>query len=147
LKSLKIIVASIALMTISACSASAAPPAPVCKNGTGETVTTASGLKYEDLIICEGTPAKNGNKVSVHYLGTLESGQKFDSSFDHNKPFDVTLGAGGVIRGWEEGLLGMAVGSKRRLVIPPELGYGPQANGPIPANATLIFVVQVMDIK
>jgi FKBP-type peptidyl-prolyl cis-trans isomerase len=83
----------------------------------------------------------------VHYLGTLENGNKFDSSFDHNKPYEFKLGAGGVIAGWDEGMAGLAIGSKRKLVVPPELGYGPNANGPIPANSTLTFVVQVMDIK
>jgi FKBP-type peptidyl-prolyl cis-trans isomerase len=144
---LKVIAAVLALTVISACSSNTAKPAPNCKDGNGQTQTTASGLKYEDLTVCDGTLAKVGNTVSVHYLGTLENGQKFDSSFDRNKPFDVTLGAGGVIPGWEEGLQGMSIGSKRRLIIPPNLGYGSQANGPIPANSTLIFVVQIMDMK
>lgn len=144
-----ITIALIAAVVLVSCgSSSAAPTAASCTPGKGEVITTPSGLKYEDLTICEGRKAKVGDTVSVHYLGTLENGTKFDSSFDRNQPFPFQLGAGGVIKGWDEGVAGMAVGSKRRLTIPSDLGYGPQGNPPvIPPNATLIFVVQVMDIK
>ncbi|HNB51177.1 MAG TPA: FKBP-type peptidyl-prolyl cis-trans isomerase [Anaerolineales bacterium] len=115
--------------------------------GTGETITTATGLQYEDLVVGSGPAAKDGDTVSVHYTGWLEDGTKFDSSVDRGEPFPFTLGAGGVIPGWEEGVAGMQVGGKRRLIIPPDLGYGPQDYGPIPGNSTLIFEVELLEIK
>ncbi|MES2437047.1 MAG: FKBP-type peptidyl-prolyl cis-trans isomerase [Patescibacteria group bacterium] len=91
--------------------------------------------------------AENGKTVSVHYVGTLQDGTKFDSSRDRGEPIEFVLGAGMVIKGWEEGILGMKVGEKKNLVIPPEKGYGAQAVGPIPANSTLLFEVELMDVK
>jgi peptidylprolyl isomerase len=111
-----------------------------------ETVTTASGLQYQELAIGEGQTAQVGDTVSVHYTGTLQNGQKFDSSLDRNTPFTFTLGRGSVIAGWEEGLLGMQVGGKRKLIIPSDLGYGPTGQGQIPPNATLIFDVELLSI-
>lgn len=111
-------------------------------------ITSASGLRYQDLKTGSGTEAKNGDTVSVHYTGWLEDGTKFDSSVDRGQPFDFTLGAGMVIRGWDEGVAGMKVGGKRKLVIPPELGYGTSGYPPvIPANATLIFEVELLQVK
>jgi peptidylprolyl isomerase len=113
-----------------------------------ELVTSDSGLQYQDLVIGSGPQAEKGDIVSVHYTGWLEDGTKFDSSLDRGEPYQLTLGAGGVIPGWEEGLLGMQEGGKRKLIIPPDLGYGESGfAGVIPANATLIFEVELVDIR
>ncbi len=110
--------------------------------------TTASGLKYTDLQIGEGTEAQAGKTVDVHYTGWLENGTKFDSSHDRRQPFSFALGGGQVIRGWDEGVAGMKVGGKRRLVIPSNLGYGARgAGGVIPPNATLIFEVELLKVR
>lgn len=109
-------------------------------------VTTESGLKYEELTEGTGAEAKAGTYVTVHYTGWLTDGQKFDSSKDRNDPFEFALGAGMVIRGWDEGVQGMKVGGVRKLTIPPELGYGVRgAGGVIPPNATLVFEVELLD--
>jgi len=109
---------------------------------------TASGLKYTDLQEGTGDEARTGKTVEVHYTGWLEDGTKFDSSKDRNQPFRFPLGAGHVIRGWDEGVAGMKVGGKRRLTIPSELGYGARgAGGVIPPNATLEFEVELLGVK
>lgn len=114
----------------------------------GNMITTASGLQYEDLLVGEGAQAQPGDTVSVHYTGWLQDGTKFDSSLDRGQPFTFTLGRGEVIKGWDEGVAGMRAGGKRRLVIPPDLGYGSQgAGGVIPPGATLIFEVELVEIK
>lgn len=114
----------------------------------GELTTTASGLKYEDIEGGTGAVAKSGQKAKVHYTGWLTSGQKFDSSKDRNDPFEFTLGAGQVIKGWDEGVAGMKVGGKRKLTIPPELGYGARgAGGVIPPNSELIFEVELLGVR
>lgn len=111
-------------------------------------VTTASGLKYLDLVQGTGADPTAGQTVSVHYIGTLEDGTKFDSSRDRGAPFQFKLGAGQVIKGWDEGLSTMKIGGRRQLVIPPELGYGARgAGGVIPPNATLIFDVELLGAK
>ena len=117
-------------------------------NKEGKVVTTDSGLKYEDLKEGTGDPAKKGDTVEVHYTGRLKDGTKFDSSLDRNRPFSFKLGAGQVIKGWDEGVAGMKVGGKRKLVIPAALGYGARGYpGAIPPNAELTFEVELMKIK
>jgi FKBP-type peptidyl-prolyl cis-trans isomerase FkpA len=109
---------------------------------------TRSGLKYLDLRAGQGPEAKKGAVLEVHYTGWLRDGKKFDSSRDRNAPFTFKLGAGHVIKGWDEGVAGMKVGGKRRLVIPPQLGYGARGAGNvIPPNAELIFEVELLKIK
>ena len=111
-------------------------------------VTTPSGLKYDDLTVGTGAEAKAGQTVSVHYTGWLTDGKKFDSSVDRKQPFEVPLGMGRVIKGWDEGVQGMKVGGKRKLTIPAALGYGSRgAGGAIPPNATLTFDVELLGIK
>src|SRR5438477_6735582 len=110
-------------------------------------VTTPSGLKYEDLVEGTGDAAKMGETVNVHYTGWLTDGKKFDSSKDRGQPFPFPLGAGRVIKGWDEGVQGMKVGGKRKLTIPPQLGYGSRgAAGVIPPNAILVFEVELLKI-
>jgi len=114
-------------------------------------VRTDSGLQYEDTTVGTGAAAKAGQQVRVHYTGWLYSdgtqGAKFDSSKDRNDPFEFGLGQGMVIKGWDEGVQGMLVGGTRRLVIPPELGYGARgAGGVIPPNATLLFEVELLAV-
>ena len=109
--------------------------------------TTASGLVIDELELGRGDTAEKGRMVSVHYTGWLTDGRKFDSSKDRNDPFVFPLGAGHVIRGWDEGVQGMQVGGKRKLTIPPELGYGARgAGGVIPPNATLVFEVELLGV-
>ena len=107
-----------------------------------------SGLYTQDLTAGTGPEATSGKQVSVHYTGTLADGTKFDSSRDRGTPIDFQLGVGQVIKGWDEGVAGMKVGGRRKLVIPPELGYGSRgAGGVIPPNATLVFDVELMGVK
>ena len=109
---------------------------------------TSSGLEYRDDKVGDGQEAKAGDHVSVHYTGTLTDGKKFDSSRDRGQPFQFALGAGQVIRGWDEGVAGMKVGGKRTLIIPPEMGYGARgAGGVIPPNATLVFDVELIAVR
>ncbi len=105
-------------------------------------------LQKTDQVVGSGAEAVAGKKVTVNYLGTLTDGTKFDSSYDRNQPFDFMLGGGQVIKGWDQGVVGMKVGGKRKLVIPPELGYGAQgAGGTIPPNATLVFEVELLGVE
>ena len=113
----------------------------------GAEITTASGLKYTDQVVGTGASPQKGQTVTVNYTGTLENGKKFDSSFDHGKPADFKIGVGKVIKGWDEGLMTMKVGGKRRLVIPPKLGYGPEGTPNIPGNSTLIFDIELLGVK
>ena len=119
---------------------------------TDKVIEMPSGLKYTDTETGDGATAVAGKKVSVHYTGWLSNngakGAKFDSSVDRGQPFQFTLGAHQVIAGWDEGVAGMKVGGKRTLIIPPELGYGARgAGGAIPANATLIFDVELLGVQ
>jgi len=120
-------------------------PPPV----SGKPVTAADGLKYWDVKLGTGATATAGHKVKVHYTGWLTNGKKFDSSVDRKEPFEFPLGGGQVIKGWDEGVAGMKVGGKRRLEIPPALGYGDRGvpNGLIPPKSTLIFDVELLDVK
>ncbi|MBE9064530.1 FKBP-type peptidyl-prolyl cis-trans isomerase [cf. Phormidesmis sp. LEGE 11477] len=112
-----------------------------------EVVTTDSGLQYVVIAEGDGASPQPGNRVFVHYVGTLEDGTKFDSSRDRGKPFNFTVGRGQVIKGWDEGVGMMKVGDRRKLIIPPDLGYGARgAGGVIPPNATLIFDVELLRI-
>jgi FKBP-type peptidyl-prolyl cis-trans isomerase len=117
--------------------------------GTGEElITTKSGLAYKDLTIGTGQEAKEGDTVTVHYTGRLKDGTKFDSSVDRDEPFSFRIGAGKVIKGWDEGVAGMKEGGKRKLVIPPDLGYGDRGAGKIiPPNATLAFEVELLKVQ
>jgi FKBP-type peptidyl-prolyl cis-trans isomerase FkpA len=116
------------------------------------TITTASGLQYIDVTVGEGAEAQAGQNVVVHYTGWLQNddgskGSKFDSSKDRNDPFEFPLGAGRVIKGWDEGVQGMKIGGTRQLIIPAALGYGSRgAGGAIPPNATLIFDVELLGV-
>ena len=115
-------------------------------------VTTSSGLKYEDTQVGTGAEAMSGKVVSVHYTGWLDNigakGAKFDSSLDRGMPFEFPLGAGRVIKGWDEGVAGMKIGGKRTLIIPAAIGYGAAGAGAtIPPNATLIFEVELLGVK
>jgi FKBP-type peptidyl-prolyl cis-trans isomerase len=123
---------------------------PTAQNQSeGKTVTTDSGLQYVDLKVGTGATAKKGDTVEVHYTGWLKDGKKFDSSVDRGQPFSFPLGASRVIKGWDEGVAGMKVGGKRKLIIPAKLGYGERGtpDGTIPPNAELTFEVELLKIK
>jgi FKBP-type peptidyl-prolyl cis-trans isomerase len=123
------------------------PTIAACGEKDGAKRVTASGLTIEDLKVGDGQEAKKGDNVEVHYTGWLTSGTKFDSSVDRGRPFSFRLGAGQVIKGWDEGVAGMKVGGKRKLTIPPGVGYGSRGTGPIPPNSTLVFDVELLGIK
>jgi hypothetical protein len=116
---------------------------------SGKEVTTASGLKYTDLVVGTGPSPRRGQTAVVHYTGTLTNGEKFDSSRDKGQPYSFVLGNNPpvVIQGWEEGIATMKVGGRRQLIVPPSLAYGPVSRPGIPANSTLVFDVELLDVK
>ena len=117
------------------------------KSEKEQIIRMTSGLKYTDHKVGDGKSPVAGQKVTVHYRGTLINGMEFDSSYSRNQPLSFIFGIGQVITGWDEGLKTMQVGGKRQLVIPPHLAYGTKAIGDIPANATLIFEIELIDIQ
>jgi FKBP-type peptidyl-prolyl cis-trans isomerase len=123
---------SLVMLTAAACSDSPSGP---------------SSLVVQDLVVGTGAVAASGDTITVHYVGRLQGGGQFDSSYDRNQPYTFTLGTGQVIAGWDQGIPGMRVGGKRRLTIPPSLGYGSQQYGPIPPDSTLIFDVELLSIE
>lgn len=128
-------------------SATVLPTTASIPQETTSALTMDNGLKIEDEVVGNGVEAVSGKKVTVNYVGNLTDGTKFDSSYDHGTPFSFNLGAGEVIPGWDQGVAGMKVGGKRKLTIPPSLGYGAQGAGPIPANSTLIFEVELLGVE
>ena len=120
---------------------------PSLPGRAGAEVTTASGLKYTDVVVGTGPSPERGQTAVVHYTGTLTDGTKFDSSRDKGQPYSFALGRGEVIKGWDEGIATMKVGGRRQLVVPPVLGYGPMSRPGIPANSTLLFDVELLDVK
>ncbi len=143
------ILALAALVIAQTAPAKRAPAMPVGPSKvTGEPTKTASGLEYLDIKVGTGAVAQTGLHVKVDYTGWLTNGKKFDSSVGTGKPFELLLGGGQVIKGWDEGIVGMKVGGKRQLRIPPDLAYGPKGYpGVIPPNATLIFDVKLLEVK
>ena len=145
---------AVALSTLLvSCGGSTEPTAPLIDCSTLATslaaeastlTTTASGLKYRDVTVGTGATYANGTTVSVRYAGCLTNGQRFDSNEPPKNVISFKIGSGVVIKGWDEGLVGMKVGGRRQLVIPPALGYGSVPNGPIPANSTLVFTVDAI---
>lgn len=124
-----------------------APAANPNEEESNSQIYDIQGMKVEILKQGAGEAAKNGDKVTVHYVGTFESGEKFDSSLDRGIPFSFTLGTEEVIKGWDLGVLGMKTGERRKLTIPYDLAYGENGSGPIPAKATLIFEVELLGIE
>lgn len=135
-------IGSVALLLLVGCKQTPAPPVP-----PQPPVTRASGLIVQVLKPGAGDEAKQGDKVSVQYVGTLKDGSKFDSSRDRDTPFSFWVGEKQVIEGWDEGILGMKEGELRRLTIPPGLGYGTEAKPGIPPNSTLIFEVELINVR
>jgi FKBP-type peptidyl-prolyl cis-trans isomerase len=135
---------SIVALSVVGCGGGTAPTAPSAAHEGGNLITTASGLKYEDLVVGTGASPAPTDLVTVHYTGTLQDGTVFDASRNHGGPISFRLNQ--VIKGWTEGVGSMKVGGTRKLVIPPQLGYGSRAQGSIPANSTLTFIVELLDV-
>ena len=120
---------------------------PVSEQGKNMNNNTVKDLKIEDIKTGTGPEVKSGDTISIHYLGTLTDGTKFDSSYDRGAPFETQIGVGRVIEGWDKGVIGMKAGGKRKLTIPANMAYGDQAVGSIPAGSTLLFEVELINIK
>jgi len=127
--------------------ASAAPPSAPASAAASAPAAPEAPMQSTTLTPGKGPAAKTGDKVRVHYLGTFPDGKKFDASRDHGKPFDFTIGQGMVIKGWDQGVVGMKVGEKRKLVVPPSLAYGPRGRPGIPPNSTLVFEIDLLEIN
>src|ERR1019366_1255171 len=152
MKNLFLAIMLLGLVGVGMAQTAPAKKAPAVPHGptkvTGEPIKTASGLEYWDIKVGTGAVAQSGQKVKVDYTGWFTDGKKFDSSVGTGQPFEFVLGASQVIKGWDEGVAGMKVGGKRQLRIPPDLAYGEKGYpGVIPANSTLIFDVQLVDVK
>lgn len=156
LVSLAAAIALVAMLSAAGCAAQPEQSTPTEQTTTDEaadqapaqTTPDVTELQIEDMIEGPGDEATTGKTAVVHYTGWLTDGTKFDSSLDSGQPFEFTIGAGQVIPGWEQGVAGMKVGGKRKLIIPPSLGYGEQgAGGVIPPNATLVFEVELLEVK
>lgn len=138
----------VAIMVVLAIAAAAVTYLVANRNANGgNEITTASGLKYTDINEGTGATPQTGQMLTVHYTGTLQNGSKFDSSVDRGTPYQFRIGTGTVIKGWDEGLMSMKVGGKRKLIVPPSLGYGAAGTSNIPPNSTLIFDVELLGIK
>lgn len=125
----------------------AVPNQPTTAQAGGNAMANTAGLQIEDIVVGNGPSPRQGQTVRVHYTGTLENGTKFDSSLDRGQPFEFQIGVGQVIKGWDEGVMTMKVGGKRKLIIPPHLGYGARDMGVIPPNSTLIFEVELLGVQ
>jgi len=148
MKTVILVITLLALVGLSASQTAAKPATSTPSKVTGAPTKTASGLEYWDIKVGAGAVAESGQHVKVDYTGWLTNGKKFDSSVGTGRPFEFVLGAGQVIKGWDEGVTGMKVGGKRQLRIPPDLAYGAKGYpGVIPANSTLIFDVHLLDVK
>lgn len=123
------------------------PNKQITAQAGGKAMNNTAGLQIEDIVEGTGASPQVGQNVTVHYTGTLENGTKFDSSLDRGQPFTFRIGVGQVIKGWDEGVMTMKVGGKRKLTIPPQLGYGARGVGPIPPNSTLIFEVELLGVQ
>lgn len=144
-------IALVAAASLSACSASGGTASsgstPSSQASAASAAPLPAGLVVQDETVGTGPAAAVGDRVSVHYTGWLTDGTKFDSSIDRNTPLQFTLGNGEVIEGWDKGVVGMKVGGKRKLTIPPELAYGSAGRGPIPPDATLVFEITLLKIN
>ncbi|WP_322818789.1 FKBP-type peptidyl-prolyl cis-trans isomerase [Tepidiforma sp.] len=125
-------------------------PSPTARSGPivlQSPTTTATGLRYQDIVVGSGATPQQGQRVTVHYTGYFTDGRKFDSSLDRSQPFTFVLGVGQVIAGWDEGVATMKVGGKRLLYIPAKLAYGSRGQGPIPPDTDLVFEVELLDVR
>lgn len=153
MRSMWICASIVSLSFFAACTKKESATDPAAQTPTDESSETATAqtgvteLKIEEMTEGDGQAAKEGDTVSVHYTGWLTDGTEFDSSHKRNQPFEFKLGAGQVIPGWDKGIQGMKVGGKRKLTIPPAMAYGERGAGPIPPNSTLVFEVELLNVK